>query len=516
VHGSAVTVTGEIVRSSELEGEIELSADVVVVGSGAGGAIVAAELAEAGQRVVVLEEGPHVPPERYREMRPSQSMRELWRDGGLTFAIGIGNTPVINVMMGRCVGGSSILTGGVCFRIPGPVLREWSEAMGLTGLDERTLEPCFEAVEREIHVEEVPVALRSRSTAVFAEGAQKLGLAIKPVRRNTLGCNGCGRCNFGCPHGAKLSVDVTYLRRAIAAGATLYSDCRVERVLIKGDRARGVTGFVRPGPLRNRSGRFTVRARRVVLSAGAYGSPLVLERSGIGRASDQVGRNMTVHPAFRVMARFDEPLRGWRGALQSAYSDSLEHERITMVGLFVPPGVLAATMPGIGSEHAARAAQIPNLSIFGGMIHDDGGGRIREVFGKTLMTYRMSERDRAAVPVLMRKMAEIYFAAGAREVFLPVLGLGGVDADRLRRLDLESVRGRDLECGSQHPLGTCRMGISPGSSVVDVWGQTWDVRDLFVADGSILPTSLGVNPQLSIMGMATRIAWHLRELPLPS
>jgi choline dehydrogenase-like flavoprotein len=509
-------VRGEILSAAELQDGLELTADVVVVGSGAGGAIVAAELAEAGQRVVVLEEGPHVPPDRYRQMRPSQSMRELWRDGGLTFAVGLGDTPMINVMMGSCVGGSSILTGGVCFRIPGSVMREWSEQMGLTGLTERALEPCFDAVEREIHVEEVPVALRSRSTAVFAEGAERLGLAIKPVRRNTLGCNGCGRCNFGCPHGAKLSVDVTYLPRALEAGATLCSDCQVERVLVKGDRARGVSGFVRGGPLRKRSARFTVRARRVVLAAGAYGSPLVLERSGIGRASGQVGRNMTVHPAFRVMARFDEPLRGWRGALQSAYSDSLEHERITMVGLFVPPGVLAATMPGIGAEHAARAAAIPHLSIFGGMIHDDGGGRIQQLLGKPILSYRMSARDRAAVPVLMRKMAEIYFAAGAREVFLPVLGLGGVDADRLRRLDLESVRGRDLECGSQHPLGTCRMGISSGSSVVDGWGQTWDVRDLFIADGSILPTSLGVNPQLSIMGMATRIAWYLRELPLPS
>jgi choline dehydrogenase-like flavoprotein len=118
------------------------------------------------------------------------------------------------------------------------------------------------------------------------------------------------------------------------------------------------------------------------------------------------------------------------------------------------------------------------------------------------------------VPVLMRRMAEIYFAAGAREVFLPVLGLGGIDADRLRTLDLERVRGRDLECGSQHPLGTCRMGISPSGSVVDEWGECWELRDLFIADGSILPTSLGVNPQLSIMGMATRIAWRLRDLPL--
>ena len=127
----------------------------------------------------------------------------------------------------------------------------------------------------------------------------------------------------------------------------------------------------------------------------------------------------------------------------------------------------------------------------------------------------MSERDRAAVPKLMRHMAEIFFAGGAKEVFLPVLGLGGIDADRLRTLDLEHVPGRQLECGSQHPLGTCRMGVSPGASVVDPDGQSWELPELFVADGSIVPTSLGVNPQLSIMSMATRIAWKLRERPLP-
>jgi choline dehydrogenase-like flavoprotein len=337
----------------------------------------------------------------------------------------------------------------------------------------------------------------------------------KPVRRNTQGCNGCGRCNFGCPHGAKLSVDITYLPRALASGARLIADCRVTDVLTRGGRATGVAGRLLSGLRRRPGPRITVRARRVVIAAGAYASPLLLSKNGIGVRSKQVGRNLTVHPAFRVMARFAEPLKGWQGALQSAYTDAFEADRITMVGLFVPPGVLAATMPGIGRTHAARAATIPYLSIFGGMIHDDGGGRVHDVFGRPLMTYRMSKRDRAAVPVLMRRMAEIYFAAGAKEVFLPVLGLGGVDADRLQTLDLEHVPGSALECGSQHPLGTCRMGTSPDSSVVDQHGQAWDLAELYVADGSILPTSLGVNPQLSVMSMALRIAWHLREKPLP-
>jgi choline dehydrogenase-like flavoprotein len=395
------------------------------------------------------------------------------------------------------------------------VLHDWSTRLGLHELDERGMEPCFTAVERAIHVEEVPLAARSRSTQLFALGAAAQGHPLKPLRRNTRGCNGCGRCNFGCPHGAKLSVDVTYLPRALAAGATLYSDCAVDRLTFERDRATGATGRVLDGPRARTRGRFTIRARRVVLSAGAYASPLLLMKSGLGRGrSGQIGRNLTLHPGFRVMARFDELVQGWKGALQSAYSDAFERDRITLVGLFVPPGVLAATLPGIAEGHRQSAASIPQLSVFGGMLHDGAGGTVHSFFGQPLMTYRLSAPDRAAVPILMRRMAEIWFAAGAKSVYLPVLGLGPVDPDRLRTLDLEHVPAKLLECASQHPLGTCRMGVSPAASVVDPDGQLWERRELFVADGSILPTSLGVNPQLSIMSMATRIAWKLRERPL--
>ncbi|HEX7668766.1 MAG TPA: FAD-dependent oxidoreductase, partial [Polyangiaceae bacterium] len=176
---------GEIIEGSELDRDIEDSADVVVVGSGAGGAVVAAHLAEAGQSVVVLEEGPHVPQERYGRMRPSETLRHLWRDGGLTMAMGLGNTPVINVMMGECVGGSSVLTGGVCFRTPGAVLREWAERFGLEELDEACMEPYFDDVERSVHVEEVPEAMRSLSTVMFARGAERCGRPVRPLRRNT-------------------------------------------------------------------------------------------------------------------------------------------------------------------------------------------------------------------------------------------------------------------------------------------------------------------------------------------
>jgi choline dehydrogenase-like flavoprotein len=354
---------------------------------------------------------------------------------------------------------------------------------------------------------------------MFALGAKRRGYELEPMRRNTKGCNGCGRCNFGCPHGAKMSVDMTYLPRAVAAGARIYSDCRIEKIVVRGRRAVGVRGRLLDATGKKR-GKVAIRAKRVVVAAGSLHTSALLKRNGIGTECGQLGRNMTLHPGFRCLARFDDPIRGWQGSLQSAYSDAFMDERITLTGLFVPPGVLAATMPGFGPDHARRTRDIPYLAMFGGMIHDEGGGEvIVPPFGAApIMTYRMDPLDRAAIPRIIRHMAETFFAAGAREVFIPVFGMHGLDADAFRRVDLENIPATKIECSSQHPMGTCRMGISAGNSVTDANGAAWDVDELYVADGSIVPTSLGVNPQLTIMALATRVAWHLREkkfAPMP-
>jgi choline dehydrogenase-like flavoprotein len=497
-----------------MSSDVVLDADVVVVGSGAGGAVVAAHLAEAGHRVVILEEGPWVKPEVYGTMRPSEAIRHLWRESAMSFAVGVGDTPMINVMMGRCVGGSSVLTGGVCFRTPGHVVHEWQHARGLHELSERSLEPCFDDVERAVHVEEVPESLRSQSTVLFGKGLERsVGVSLVPLRRNTTGCQGKSRCNFGCPHGAKLSVDRVYLPRALAKGAQIFAGCLISKVTSKGGRASGVVGKRIEGPERRVVGRVEVKAKTVVIAAGAWHSPLILQASGVGRWKDQVGRHLTVHPAFRVMGAFEQRIDGWKGALQSAYSPRFEAEGMILTSLFVPPGVLAATMPGIGRVHRNKAALIPHLGVFGGTIHDDGGGTVRRAFGREpLVTYRMTPKDRSLIAPMLTRMAEIWFAAGAREVFLPVLGSEGVRSmDEVRAMNLEALHGSKFESGSQHPLGSTRMGNSADSSVVDSDGQAWDLPGLFCADGGVIPTSLGVNPQLTIMAMATRIAWRLRD-----
>jgi choline dehydrogenase-like flavoprotein len=395
----------------------------------------------------------------------------------------------------------------VCFRTPPHVLEAWRTQRGLPMFTEAHLAPFFEEIERAVNVVEVPPSLRSRSTVLFDEGATKLGHPLKPLRRNTLNCEGNSKCNFGCPTGAKRSVDLAFLPRAFAAKAELFTHCLVSRITNEGGRASGVQGRLLHPETGKPTGHLSVRAKRVVLAAGAYHSPLIALDSGLGRESGQVGENLTLHPAFRVMGRFDEVVEGWRGALQSMFSDAWEHEGITMTSMFLPPGVLAATMPGIGPAHVKNAQLIRHLGVFGGMVHDEAGGTVRRGPGREpVVTYRMHPKDKAVVPKLMRVMADIWFAAGAREVTLPVLGRHPVTPDTIKAMDLEHVKGRDLECSSQHPLGTCRMGPNAGSSVVGPDGQAWELPGLYIADGSVVPTSLGVNPQLTIMTMALRIA----------
>ncbi len=500
-----------ILEGRTVTGDLDDGADVVVVGSGASGAVAARILAEAGRSVIVAEEGAFVRPEVYARFHPTETMRSMFRDAGTLTALGLGETPLLTILAGRAVGGSSTLTGGVIFRIPEAILARWSRELGLVDFAPERMEAAYAEVERELRVAEVPEAMRSRSTVLFAEGARRIGFSVKPMRRNVEGCRGAARCNFGCPHLAKRSVDLTYLPEARRHGARVISDLRVTRLVVDGDRVAGVEGRLLDAEGRAR-GRVRLRAPRVILAGSALSTPALLARAGIGRFTGQVGRNLTLHPAVRVSALFDEEVEGWKGALQSAYSDDFEAEGLTVNAAYAPLNLLAATFPGAGPAFRERTARMKHLATFGVLVHDDPGGRIRRLpGGRPLITYRMSRRDRARVVKGARLLAETFFAAGAREVYLPVFGLPPLR----RREDLAVLDGRPplrrFECMSFHPLGTARMGADPATSVVKPTGETWDVRGLHVIDGSVFPTSVGVNTQLPIMAVATQLAWRMRD-----
>jgi len=238
-------------------------------------------------------------------------------------------------------------------------------------------------------------------------------------------------------------------------------------------------------------------------------TPILLRKSGLD--SVHIGRHLTLHPALRVGALFDEPVDGWDGALQSVYTDHYLSEGIWLNGVYSAVNVLAAAFPGLGREHRRLVKSIPNLAFFGGMVHDEGGGQVRRWLSREpLITYKMVRRDYQRLLKAAHILGNMAFGAGAREVLLPIFGMPTIkkrkDLDFLLEAKLPASR---VECMAFHPLGSAKMSTTRESGVVKPTGETWDVDNLFVIDGSILPTSIGVNSQLPIMGVSMMLARSL-------
>jgi choline dehydrogenase-like flavoprotein len=483
-----------------------IDADVCVIGAGAGGAVAAAELAEGGMRVVVLEQGPRHDADRF-SARPLEMLARLYRDGGQTTTLG---TPPILLPLGRGLGGTTLVNSGTCFRTPAHVLGRWRDEFGLQALaDEAALEPCFQRVEAALSITEVTPELAGRNAAIARRGAQALGWSHGFLKRNARGCVGSGVCAFGCPTSAKQHVGITYVPRAEAAGAQVIAGADVRHVLVARGEARGVEARLVGG------GRLEVRAPRVVVAAGTIHTPLLLARSGLGRESGQLGQNLALHPATGAFALMDELVDMAKGVPQSFYVDEFAAEGIMFEGVAGPPSYVAMSLPLSGRRHAAAMAGYRNLAMFGLMVSDSSRGSVRALAGRPVIRYDLGEQDVARFRSGLARMEELFRAAGAREVYLP-LPHGVAPA---------SARPRDLKLMAFHPLGTARADARPRHGVVDGDLRLHGVRGVYVADGSVVPSALGVNPQLTIMALATRLAFGLlgqdvpqthEEIPCPS
>jgi choline dehydrogenase-like flavoprotein len=473
-----------------------IEADVCVIGAGAGGAVAAAELAEGGMRVVVLEQGPRHDADRF-SARPLEMLARLYRDGGQTTTLG---TPPLLLPLGRGLGGTTLVNSGTCFRTPPAVLERWRGEFGLEALaDEAALDPCFARVEAALSIAEVTPELAGGNAAVARRGAEALGWSHGYLRRNARGCVGSGVCAFGCPTSAKQHVGITYVPRAEAAGAQVIAGADVRRVLVEHGAARGVEARLAGG------GRLEVRAPTVIVAAGTIHTPLLLARSGLGRASGQLGRNLALHPATGAFALMDELVDMARGVPQSFYVDEFASEGIMFEGVAGPPSYVAMSLPLSGRRHADAMASYRKLAMFGLMVSDRSRGSVRSLGGRPVIRYDLGEEDLARFRSGLARMRELFRAAGAREVYLPLPH--GVAPER--------ARARDLKLMAFHPLGTARADARPAHGVVDGELRLHGVRGVHVADGSVVPSSLGVNPQLTIMALATRLAFGLLGQAVP-
>jgi choline dehydrogenase-like flavoprotein len=495
-----------IVSGSGIPNDRTIRVDACVIGTGAGGAAVAKELAEGGMSVAMLEEGEWHETDEFNA-RPREMTAKLYRDAGQVTTLG---TPPIVLPLGRMVGGTTAINSGTCFRTPEPVLAYWRETFGLEGLSAEALDPAFRRVERIINVAQVPAEIAGPNANLIRGATERLGWSGDFIYRNVRGCVGSGVCAFGCPTGAKQHVGITYVPRAWAAGATTYTGTTAVRIAVRGGRARGVDARTSGG------GWLHVEAEHVIVACGAIQTPVFLARQGLGGASGQLGRNLSIHPATAVRARMDEEVRQWDGVPQSYYVDEFADEGLMFEGSTGPPDYLAMAVGSMGPAHREVMRDYPRVSQFGVMVSDTSRGRVRELLGSPQIAYDLNASDTATFKRGLELLADLYWEAGAREIMLPIAGLPTLtdgDSGPLRRAE---VRASQLTVMAFHPLGTARAGADPKRSVVDPDLRLHGVEGLHVADGSAVPSSLGVNPQITIMSLATRLAFHLLGRPLPS
>ncbi len=485
---------------------LSLRCDVVIVGSGPAGAAAAREAARRGADVVVVEAGRFFAPPDF----PSSAfdaMASMYRD--LSASVVVGPAPMPYVQ-GRMVGGSSPINGAICWRLPRDVHAEWvaADAALAEALPWPTLEAVTDDLEARLGVAPTDARIAGPKNRLMAIGAEALGLAHRPIRRNVVGCEGLGRCLQGCPKGRKASVDVTLLADAEAAGARVLSSVEVGAVEHHRGRAVGVRGRAAGGGGVAGAGAGGGRAPR------AGQTPALLLSSGLRQGP--VGHNFQCHPGVSMAGRFPEPVRMWEGATQGHEVIGLRHEGLKFETLGFGPAILAARLPGVGRNLAARVADLDHHLDWGVAVKAEAQGRVRVWRGRPIVTFRPTRRDVARFRRGLRVLGEMMLAAGADHVLPGVRG-GPTQTDRpadLAALERDGPRSaRAFTAAITHMFGTCAMASDPRRGVVRPDFRHHAVDGLYVADSSVFPTNTGVNPQIPIMALATLCARRALGLP---
>lgn len=516
-----------IVQPGQIDGNKTEKCDVVVIGSGAGGAVVAKELSEKGLSVIILEKGGFYQAEDFNQ-RENEVRSKMYEEGIARFtntdirSIVTTKSPITLVIQAHCVGGSTVINDAVCYRTPDLVLKEWEEDHNVTGFTKENIEPLFERVEKNIHVVQVQQNELNKNNRKLQKGTEALGYKGHATRRNTNRCVECGYCHLGCHYNRKQTMLLTYVPQALENKSKMYVNCTAERIVYRNGEVKGVIARIRDD---KNMGRFVaklkVHADIVIAACGAISSSQLLLKSQTPDNYKRIGKRLSLHPFPYVFAEFEEEIGGYSG-IPIGYSCEEFSVLNYSEGREKPPGYM---IEGISEHPAASSFLVTNFSgnhkelmknynHYASMmivLHDKHKGVVSiNNNGGAVIKYMLDREDETKIIAGMKNAARLYFAAGAKNVitnhFEPTVLRSEKD---FHLLDKAGLKKTNILLTSAHPQGGNIMGDDPKTAVVNSNCESHNIKNLFVTDASVFPTSVGVNPQLTIMCNATRIANYI-------
>ncbi len=502
------TPRGQVFDAATLALPATLTTDLVVIGSGAGGLTAAMAAAEKGVQTLLLEGGEFLTPKDMSQ-REEEMFPRLFQESGSRTT----RDRAVKIHQGRGVGGSTLHNLNLCKRIPAGIRERWTKEHGLTHLPAEKWDALYTEVEQLLAVSAVPREGWNRHNRLLEEACAALGWKGGGLSHNRTGCLGSGFCELGCTYNAKNNALKVMLPRALAAGAEVLTNCVAVRLQHENGAVRGVDCVVLDPRTRAPLGRLHVRAKRVCVSASATGTAALLLRSRVPDPSELTGRTLRVHPALVAAGDFDDEVRAWEGIPQTyectEYLD-LDQEgghRAWVLPAFAHPVGTATLVPGHGATHRALMERYAHLAVFTAMIHDLTAGTVRPDGDTGLsIDYWPDEKDRAELTLGLWACAKLLFAAGARRVLVPtrrpIVLERGDDLDFLKAMPLEKG---ELDVVAVHPMSAVPMDDDPKRGPVGSDGKHHHLQNLWVADGSLFPTSIGIPPQLSIYAMGLHV-----------
>jgi choline dehydrogenase-like flavoprotein len=502
-----------ITSGQSLRGDVRLDADVVIVGTGAGGAMAAAELSRRGFSVIALEEGPALELSDMTQ-REDEMMPRLYQERGGRSTSDL----AIRVIGGRCIGGSTVHNINLCKRLAPEILDQWQRRYAVSGLTERELSPVFESVERDLSVSFIPEDAVNRNNQILRRGVDALGWRGGGLRHNRVGCQRVGFCELGCPYGAKQNAAKVLIPAALEHGARVFSEVSARHVFHDGFRARGVVADALDQRGRPQA-RVRVRADAVVLAGSAIGSAAIALRSGLPDPHARLGRGLRMHPGVAVAGLFDERIDGYKGIPQSwectEWLDLAEgsSRRVWITTVFAHPIGAAVMLPGFGRAHRKWMLRYPHIAVLTAMIHDESSGRVSlKRDGRAHIEYSLSEGDSHQIALGVRACAKLLFAGGARSVLVPSLPpIELSEPNGIEAIPDSVGRAHHISMAAVHPMGTLAMGDDPRRSVVTSRAEHHQLAGLFVLDGSLFPTSIGGPPQIPIYALSRYLSGAVAE-----